>query len=453
MQHFFQDLPGWFDFPDLYRETVARARRGAHFVETGVYMGKSTAFMAVEAANSGKDITFDAIDVFLGIPQEQWVGLECGLFNYRDQEAARQDGTLEAAVRRKLRPADGLVNLINADGVDAASRYADESLDFVFLDDDHSTPHVQRELAAWWPKIKPGGVLAGHDFDWPSVRQAVTRWATKTGRPAAGTSQRCWRIQKPTGVGSWLVPPKRRRCLVAVCCNERNVPRHTAESLTRIGWGQRVTDAMKRHEFQTVDFAWFSRYLSVADLRDEAALVALSGDYSHVLFLDADMVWPTDVIDRMLAHHQRGIVSGLYHLKAWPHWPVALKSATWNEVEGQYDYRYDEGARAGDVMLRPVQLVGMGCTLVPTEVFLRSERPWFKYQINGEGTSTVTEDVYFCQQALAAGCPIWLDPAVDCGHISQQPITGAWFDRATYEMQMLSAGQRLARKERTDEVA
>jgi hypothetical protein len=449
MEHFFRDLPGWFDFPDLYADAVARARRGAHFVETGVYMGKSAAFMAVEAANSGKGITFDAIDVFMGIPEDQWIGVKCERFGFEDQEALRENGTLEAAVRRNLAPVDGLVNIINADGVAAASRYADESLDFVFLDDDHSAGHVSRELAAWWPKIRPGGVLAGHDYDWPSVKQAVNRWGTKIGRPAAGTSERCWRVQKPLAASSWLVPAKRRRCLVAVCCNERNVPRHTAESLARIGWGQRVTDAMKRHEFQTVDFAWFSRYLSVADLRDEAALTALAGDYSHILYLDADMVWPTDVIDQMLAHHQRGIVSGLYHLKAWPHWPVSLKSATWNEVEGQYDYRYDEGARSGDPLLRPAQLVGMGCTLVPVELFNRSERPWFKYQMNGEGTSTVTEDVYFCQQAIALGCPVWLDPSVDCGHVSQQPITGAWFDRATFEMQMLSNGQRLARKERT----
>jgi predicted O-methyltransferase YrrM len=448
MQHIYQDLPGWFDFPDLYAEQVARARRGAHFVETGVYMGKSTAFLAVTAANAGKDITVDAYDVFLGIPEAQWTGLVCpGDFTYADQEAARsEDGTLEASVRANLAPVSSAVNLYREDGVKAASRYEDGSLDFVFLDDDHSGPHVLAELEAWWPKIRPGGTLAGHDYDWPGVKDAVKRWGTRVGRPANGVSQRCWAIQKPAPAASWLVPPKRRRCLVAVCCNERNVPRHAAESLARIGWGQRVTDAATRHEFQAVDFAWFSRYLSVADLRDEAALVALAGDYSHILFLDADMVWPTDVLDRMLAHHQRGIVTGLYHLKAWPHWPVALKSATFNPLEGQYDYRYDEGARAGDGLLRPEQLVGMGCTLVPVEVFRRFERPWFAYQVNGEGTSTVTEDVWFCQQAAKLGCPIWLDPSVDCGHVSQQPVTGAWFDRATYEMQMLSAGQRMARR-------
>ncbi len=29
------------------------------------------------------------------------------------------------------------------------------------------------DLTVWWPKIKPGGMLSGHDFDFPSVRKAV----------------------------------------------------------------------------------------------------------------------------------------------------------------------------------------------------------------------------------------------------------------------------------------
>lgn len=447
MNHFYQDVPGWFDFADLYGEMVQRAKPGAQFVETGVYLGKSAAFMAVEIANSGKPIAFDIYDTFDGVPLEFWqVDPPAEMFTYGDQEALRDDhGVLETAVRANLAPVADYVRIHRADAIAAASRHEDGSLDFVFLDDDHTTPHLLAEMEAWWPKVKPGGAMAGHDIDWKSVGDAVTRWTTRHGRLAESASQRCWIIEKPKPAASWLVPPHRRKCLVAVCCNERNIPRHTAESLLRLGWGQRVTDAAKRHQFKTVDVTWTSRYVSVADLRDEAVIAAMKGEYSHVLFLDADMVWPTDVLDKMLRHHARGIVTGLYHLKTWPHWPVALKGATWNAADQNYDYRYDEQARAGDELLRPEQLVGMGCTLVPVDVFQRYERPWFKYQQDGEGTSTITEDVYFCQQAIAVGCPMWLDPSVECGHISQQPITGAWFDRATYEMQMLSSGQRLSR--------
>src|SRR5690606_321584 len=47
----------------------------------------------------------------------------------------------------------------------AASRIIDEgSLDFVFLDGDHTRAGVEADIAAWLPKVKSGGVLAGHDY-------------------------------------------------------------------------------------------------------------------------------------------------------------------------------------------------------------------------------------------------------------------------------------------------
>lgn len=442
--HIYPGIPGWFDFLDFYQAQVARLRDGAHVVETGVYLGKSTSAMAVEIANSGKRIRFDAIDSFTGVAEDLWLGdPPAENFRYPNQEALRDaDGLLLNAARQYLAPVADHVNLIHGDAVACADNYADASLDLVWLDDDHRTLHVLEEFAAWWPKVKPGGVIAGHDYNWPAVEKAVTTWSTKVGRNAEPVSASSWMCQKPVPADTWLTPVRDRKCLVAVCCNERNVPRHAAESMVRIGWGPRVTDAAKKYQFQTVDFMWASRYLSVADLRDEVAMAALAGDYSHILFLDADMVWPADVLDRMLAHHGHGVVSGLYHLKVWPHWPVALKNATWNEIDGDYDYVYDESAPHTDA-LRRVQLVGMGCTIVPVEVFRRMERPWFNYQQNAAGMTVITEDVPFCQRAIAVGCPMWLDPTIDCGHISQLPVTTAWYDRATFEMAMLANGQRM----------
>lgn len=46
----------------------------------------------------------------------------------------------------------------------SAPKFKDASLDFVYIDGDHRREHVRADLAAWWPKVKPGGILAGHDF-------------------------------------------------------------------------------------------------------------------------------------------------------------------------------------------------------------------------------------------------------------------------------------------------
>lgn len=57
--------------------------------------------------------------------------------------------------------------------VDAAHLVAPGSLDFVFIDADHSYMGVVSDIRAWSSKIKPGGLLMGHDIDWDSVRKAV----------------------------------------------------------------------------------------------------------------------------------------------------------------------------------------------------------------------------------------------------------------------------------------
>ena len=49
----------------------------------------------------------------------------------------------------------------------------DASLDLAYIDARHDYDGVSEDLAAWWPKICPGGLLAGHDFDEGAVARAV----------------------------------------------------------------------------------------------------------------------------------------------------------------------------------------------------------------------------------------------------------------------------------------
>ena len=65
--------------------------------------------------------------------------------------------------------------LIEGDTVSAASHVADRSLDFVFIDADHSYTSVRKDIEAWRSKVKPGGWLGGHDYNhkFPGVVRAV----------------------------------------------------------------------------------------------------------------------------------------------------------------------------------------------------------------------------------------------------------------------------------------
>ncbi len=65
--------------------------------------------------------------------------------------------------------------IIREDSVVAAEQVPDESLDFVFIDADHSYYGVTRDLKAWVPKVKIDGFVSGHDFEDP----LYPRWGTK----------------------------------------------------------------------------------------------------------------------------------------------------------------------------------------------------------------------------------------------------------------------------------
>ena len=47
-----------------------------------------------------------------------------------------------------------------------ACRFEDKSLDFVYIDANHSYSYVKEDILAWLPKVKKGGIIGGHDLDW-----------------------------------------------------------------------------------------------------------------------------------------------------------------------------------------------------------------------------------------------------------------------------------------------
>jgi predicted O-methyltransferase YrrM len=162
MNHFYFRIPGWFNFQDVYSQAVREAKDGAHFVEVGAWKGKSAAYMAVEIANSGKRIGFDCVDHFLGSDEPQ-----------HHADADVKAGRLFEAFTINIAPVAHLVRVIKLTSTDAAASYRPASLDLVFLDGAHDLDNVRADIAAWRPKIKPGGVMAGDDWNWPGVKAAV----------------------------------------------------------------------------------------------------------------------------------------------------------------------------------------------------------------------------------------------------------------------------------------
>ena len=59
--------------------------------------------------------------------------------------------------------------MIRATSEQAVQLFADESLDFIYIDANHAYDFVKQDLEMWFPKLKPGGIFSGHDYlglDW-----------------------------------------------------------------------------------------------------------------------------------------------------------------------------------------------------------------------------------------------------------------------------------------------
>lgn len=67
----------------------------------------------------------------------------------------------------------GGVELIYDTSTNFVSNLEDESLDFLFIDGDHSYESTLADIQNYWPKVKKGGLFAGHDINLGTVDQAV----------------------------------------------------------------------------------------------------------------------------------------------------------------------------------------------------------------------------------------------------------------------------------------
>ncbi|CAE8639590.1 unnamed protein product [Polarella glacialis] len=240
-------------------------RRGVALAEVGVFMGETSASLfakglPIEVVHLA-DPWDSANEVFQAVRLEKGLqevdGLEARAFVERrfsqlaptycfDGPAGTEPKPYEPAQellqRDKPWPAayrlDGSRNT-SADGhvagprvaihatlsVTASRRVAPGSLDLVFIDGAHDFDSALADLRAWWPKLRPGGVMAGHDFSmsFPGVMRAVldfvsrlpgprtevqldtdySFWFFKPAGPEQTTAQVSWRPRRDTeGVGS-----------------------------------------------------------------------------------------------------------------------------------------------------------------------------------------------------------------------------------------------------------
>ena len=173
------ELQGWDSRHPIFERVLAELRPEV-VVEVGTWRGASVLHMLSIARRLGLKTAFICVDTWLG-SAEQWSKPE-------PRPHMRLRGGYPTLYQ------EFIANVIAHDAVDdiypfpltstgAARVLAKLGVvaDAVYLDAGHDEEDVALDLAYYWPLVRPGGILFGHDYSarWPGVVRAVDAFASK----------------------------------------------------------------------------------------------------------------------------------------------------------------------------------------------------------------------------------------------------------------------------------
>lgn len=142
------------------------------------------------------------------------------------------------------------------------------------------------------------------------------------------------------------------------------------------------------------------------DNRNHLAQMAVDGGYTHLFLVDADMSFPGDTLERLLAH-RKDLIGAAYNYRAFPRRTV---------VKMQDEGRVYSPERLPEALFA-CHAIGSGVKLVTTQALAHMPRPWFALDFDKDGMLSVSDDVWFCQQAARVGIQTFCDPTINAGHI------------------------------------
>ncbi len=148
--------------------------------------------------------------------------------------------------------------------------------------------------------------------------------------------------------------------------------------------------------------------------------ILLQGDYSHLLFLDQDVILPPDGIARLLAH-QRGVVSGVYCKEIDGDIYAMIVLPDWRSRPS--GIKVTPFVRLRNRGLIEIEAAGFGCLLIKREI---CEGIAFRHE------QTIGGDLAFCADVRRSGISVYCDTTLVCAHryivrdFERNPQWGSW---------------------------
>lgn len=138
--------------------------------------------------------------------------------------------------------------------------------------------------------------------------------------------------------------------------------------------------------------------------REQMAQMAIDTGCTHLLFIDSDMAFERDAVNHLLAR-DKDIIGAHYNHRRFPLQTTVL------------EFEENRNKRETLPALHKVEGMGTGFLLIKTEVFKKMPHPWFFWEIDEKGMTTMGEDFWFCKKAREAGFDVWVDLLVPIKHI------------------------------------
>jgi predicted O-methyltransferase YrrM len=166
-------LPGQ-DIPDLIKDV-----KNPIGVEIGSAEGTTTEYLLS---------TIDTLKLTSIDPYTRYI-------DWDDKQPACEENRVQ--LLQKTEAYADRFTLVEKTSDDAVSQFKDASLDFVFVDGLHTYEQVKKDCDNYWPKIKKGGLLIGHDFARiEGVNKAANEFSDKVGIAIRNAKQDLWYIVK-----------------------------------------------------------------------------------------------------------------------------------------------------------------------------------------------------------------------------------------------------------------
>ena len=179
------------------------------------------------------------------------------------------------------------------------------------------------------------------------------------------------------------------------------MPAASVQSMLKLE--KHLTEEKLRH-----DFALEAGTL-VYIARNSLASRAVNEGFSHILWLDSDMVYTEDIVET-LQFCGKDMVCGVFQSRRPPFYSCIYKDLRLKSLERFHSYPKEPFRVAG---------CGFGAVLMKTEIV---QRVMDRFGRPFTPTEEYGEDLAFCRRAAELGYEIWCDPCVRVGHIAHIPV-------------------------------